>query len=289
MTEIHSSAASIQTRAHRLGQLWPRQQPVVMGILNCTPDSFSDGGRFADLDAAIAGGQVLIAEGADIVDIGGESTRPGAPAVSVDEENRRVIPVIAELRRRFPEILISVDTSKLEVAGCALAAGADLVNDVTGASAPGMLSLVAAERAGIVLMHMRGTPRSMQLDTEYGHVAAEVHRFLRQRARAAVAAGIPASAVWLDPGIGFGKDDEGNLQLLAALPELAALGHPVLVGPSRKAFIGRLTGAATEARLPGTLAALVPTVGLARAVVRVHDPGPAVQFLRVLAGIREAA
>ncbi len=289
MTETHAPAAATQTRAHRLGQLWPRRRPVVMGILNCTPDSFSDGGRFTDLDAAIGGGQDLIDEGAEIVDVGGESTRPGAAAVSVDEENRRVVPVIAELRRRWPEILISVDTSKPEVASRALAAGADLVNDVTGAAAPGMLSEVAERRAGIVLMHMRGTPRSMQSDTTYGHVAAEVHGYLRQRAAAAVAAGICASAVWLDPGIGFGKDDRGNLQLLAALPELAALGHPVLVGPSRKSFIGRLTGAATAARLPGTLASLVPAVGLARAVVRVHDPGPAVQFMEVLAGIRAAA
>jgi dihydropteroate synthase len=260
-----------------------------MGILNCTPDSFADGGRCFDFDDALQHAEDLVSGGADIIDVGGESTRPGADPVDVTEELRRVIPVITEIRRRRPEILLSVDTSKVEVAEASLVAGADLVNDVTAASAPGMLELVARSGAGIVLMHMRGEPRTMQTDTSYDNVVAEVHEHLRNRAATAVAAGIPAHRVWLDPGIGFGKDDDGNLALLAALPDLAAIGHPVLVGPSNKSFIGRLTGADVEDRLPGTLAALWPAVGIERAVVRVHDASAAVQFFKTACRLREAS
>jgi dihydropteroate synthase len=185
--------------------------------------------------------------------------------------------------------VLSVDTTSVAVAGAALDEGADLVNDVSAAGAAGMLELVAERAAGIVLMHRRGDPRTMQLDTRYGDVVAEVHGFLRERAAAAVAAGIDPQLVWLDPGIGFGKDDDGNLALLAALPELASIGHPVVVGPSRKSFIGRLTGAPVDDRLGGTLAALIPAVGLDRAVVRVHDPGPTAQFLAIAAHLAEAA
>jgi dihydropteroate synthase len=216
-----------------------------------------------------------------IVDVGGESTRPGAAPVAETEEKRRVIPVITEIRRRWPESVISVDTSKVEVAAEALEAGADLVNDVTAASEPGMFELAAEHGAGIVLMHRRGEPRTMQEDTTYTNVVAEVHQYLRQRARAAVEAGIPPDRVWLDPGIGFGKDDAGNLALLASLPSLSAIGHPVLIGPSNKSFIGRLTGAPVEDRLPGTLAALIPAIDLPQAVVRVHDATAAVQFLEI--------
>jgi dihydropteroate synthase len=169
------------------------------------------------------------------------------------------------------------------------AASRDLVNDVTAASADGMLELVARFNAGIVFMHMRGKPRTMQSDTSYDNVVAEVHEHLRCRAAAAIAAGIPAHRVWLDPGIGFGKDDDGNLALLAALPDLAAVGHPVLIGPSNKSFIGRLTGAEVEDRLPGTLAALLPAVGIDRAVVRVHDASAAVQFLEIASRLHEAS
>jgi dihydropteroate synthase len=260
-----------------------------MGILNCTPDSFADGGRGFEFGDALRHAEGLLDGGADIVDVGGESTRPGAEPVEVREELRRVVPVLTEIRRRWPEVVLSVDTSKIEVAEASLAAGADLVNDVTAASTPGMLDLVARSEAGIVLMHMRGEPRTMQSDTAYDNVVAEVHEFLRNRAAAAVAAGIRADRVWLDPGIGFGKDDAGNLALLTALPDLAAVGHPVVVGPSNKSFIGRLTGADVGDRLPGTLAALSTAIGVERAVVRVHDASGAVQFLEIATRVREAS
>jgi len=273
----------------RIDRLWPQAQPLVMGILNCTPDSFADGGRSFEFEDSLQRAEDLIAGGADIIDVGGESTRPGADSVHVAEEFRRTVPVITEIRRRWPDIAISVDTSKVVVAEASLAAGADLVNDVTAASAEGMLELVARSNAGIVLMHMRGEPRTMQTDTTYDNVVAEVHEHLKGRAAAAIAAGIPAQRVWLDPGIGFGKDDDGNLALLAALPDLAAVGHPVLVGPSSKSFIGRLTGAKVGDRVPGTLAALLPTVGIDRAVVRVHDAAAAVQFLEIASRLHEAS
>jgi dihydropteroate synthase len=259
-----------------------------MGILNCTPDSFSDGGRFFAIEDALQGGQRLLACGSEILDIGGESTRPGAGKVDAAEELRRVIPVLSQLRISHPDAVLSIDTSKPEVAAEALAAGADVVNDVTAAAAPGMLDMVAENGAAIVLMHMRGEPRTMQGDTTYADVVAEVHEFLRHRAAVAVAAGIPPHRVWLDPGIGFGKDDDGNLALLAALPDLASLGHPVVVGPSRKSFIGRLTGAAVRDRLPGTLGSLIPVVGLPRAVVRTHDPEQTMQFLAIASRVRKA-
>ena len=279
MTQDRKAEAS--TRPGRLDSLWPRARPVVMGVLNCTPDSFSDGGRNFLLDDAVRHAEDLIEDGATIVDVGGESTRPGAAPVAASEEKQRVIPVITEIRRRWPESIISVDTSKVEVAAEALAAGADLVNDVTAASEIGMLELAAERSAGIVLMHIRGAPRTMQEDTTYTNVVAEVHQYLRQRARAAVKAGIPPHRVWLDPGIGFGKDDAGNLALLASLPDLGAIGHPVLIGPSNKSFIGRITGAPVETRLPGTLAALIPAINLPQAVVRVHDAAAAAQFLEI--------
>ena len=271
--------------ADRLDNLWPQARPVVMGILNCTPDSFFDGGRSYVFDDAIHRAADLIEGGATIIDVGGESTRPGAAPVAATEEKRRVIPVITEIRRRWPESVISIDTSKLEVAGEALQAGADLVNDVTAASETGMLELVAARGAGIVLMHIRGEPRTMQEDTTYTNVVAEVHQHLRRRARTAVEAGIPPHRVWLDPGIGFGKDDAGNLALLTSLSSLGAIGHPVLIGPSNKSFIGRLTGAPVEARLPGSLAALIPAIDLPQAVIRVHDAAAATQFLEVAARV----
>ncbi len=259
-----------------------------MGIVNCTPDSFSDGGPYLAADAAVAYGDVLVAAGADLLDVGGESTRPGAKDVPAEVETARVQPVIAALRSRHPELTISVDTSKADVAGAALAAGADLVNDVTAASDPAMLPTVAAAGAAIVLMHMRGNPRTMQRDTHYRDVVAEVHGELAGRAADALAAGISPERIWLDPGIGFGKDLDGNLALLAALPDLAALGHPVVVGPSRKSFIGRITGAPTTERIPGTLAALLPSLGLERAVVRVHDVAAVVQFLAVAQRLLES-
>lgn len=260
-----------------------------MGIINCTPDSFSDGGLFTDEDTAVAEAERHLAAGAGIIDIGGESTRPGAAAVSADDEIGRVLPVLCELRRRHPSALLSVDTTKTAVAETALDAGGDIVNDVNAAAEPGMLELVARRQAAIVLMHRRGTPETMQRDTRYDNVVAEVHGFLRERAAAATAHGIAADRVWLDPGIGFGKDDDGNLALLASLPDLAAIGHPVLIGASRKAFIGRLTGAPVDDRLAGTLASMIPAVGLDRVVVRVHEPGPAIQFLEIAHQLSGAA
>ena len=275
--------------SHRLDKLWPRTRPVVMGILNCTPDSFADGGRYFDAEHAVRRGERMIEDGALIVDIGGESTRPGAEPVSAEEESRRVLPVIGELRRRHHDVVLSVDTSKPEVAAAALEAGADLVNDVTAGSTAGMLELVAASGAAVVLMHMRGTPRTMQHDLAYRDVVAEVHHHLLERAGAALEAGVAAHRVWLDPGIGFGKDDSGNIALLAALPALATHGYPVVIGPSNKSFIGRLTGAPLESRLPGTLGALIPALALERAVVRVHDPAAAVQFLEIAVRVSEAS
>ena len=278
-----------QPGADRLDALWPRPTPVVMAVLNRTPDSFSDGGRFLDDAAGLEHAERLIAGGADILDIGGESTRPGAEPVPAAEELRRVVPTIAELRRRHPGLLISVDSSKPEVAEAALEAGADLVNDVTAAADGRMLELVARRGAAIVLMHMRGSPATMQVDTSYSDVVAEVRDFLDGRARAAEAAGVPPHRVWVDPGIGFGKDVDGNLRLLARLPELARLGHPVIFGASRKSFLGRLTGAPVDGRLAGSLAALIPAIGLERVVVRVHDPEPTRHFLEVARRLREAA
>jgi len=260
-----------------------------MGILNVTPDSFSDGGRHDAPGAALAHAERLIAEGADLIDVGGESTRPGAAPVEAAVEIGRVVPVIAELSRRRTDLVLSVDTSKVAVARAALDAGAIVVNDVSAGRESGMLSLVAERGAGIVLMHMRGEPRTMQADTAYTDVVAEVHAFLVERAAAAVAAGIAPARVILDPGIGFGKGAAENLRLLGALADLAALGHPVAVGASRKSFIGALTGAAVGDRLAGSLAAVAGAAGRPGVMVRVHDVAATVQFLTVLAAVRSAA
>lgn len=275
--------------AERLDELWTPRGPVVMGIVNCTPNSFSDGGLFLDVDRAIEEAEHQIGAGARIIDIGGESTRPGAESVEADEESGRIVPVITELRRRYPSVVISADTTKTVVARAAIDAGADIINDVSAAAEPGMLEVVVERRAAIVLMHRRGTPETMQQNTDYNDTVAEVHAFLGNRADAARRAGIDPERIWLDPGIGFGKDDSGNLALLAAVPELATLGHPVVIGPSRKSFIGRLTGAPVDDRLAGTLASLIPSIGLDRVVVRVHDPGPAVQFLEIARLVGESA
>jgi dihydropteroate synthase len=258
-----------------------------MAILNVTPDSFSDGGRFLDPETAIAHAEALLDQGADIIDVGGESTRPGASPVDAREEERRVLPVLEALHDRHPGLLLSVDTCKPEVAAAALAAGACIVNDVT--ASPQMLPVAARHGAVLILMHLRGTPRTMQHDTHYSDVVAEVAEVLATRAAQARALGIPEAHIWLDPGIGFGKDPAGNLRLLAHLPDLAALGHPVVVGASRKSFIGALAGAAVDDRLAGSLAALTPLARLPRAVARVHDVAATVQFLRVQSAIGEAA
>ncbi len=275
-------------RPSRLAALWPRRLPVIMGLLNCTPDSFSDGGRFKSSAQAIAHGIQMADDGADIIDVGGESTRPGALPVSAETEILRVVPVIKGLKQHFLKTLVSVDTCKAQVAEAALEAGADLVNDVTAGADARMLATVASFGAGIVLMHMRGRPQSMQENTTYSNVTAEVHAFLSLRAHQALEAGLSRDQVWLDPGIGFGKDDHANTRLLTTLPDLGALGHAIVVGVSRKSMIGRLTGADVEDRLPGSLAALTPAITLPQSIVRVHDPQATLQFLEVLITLEEA-
>jgi dihydropteroate synthase len=275
--------------AKRVDALWRRGRPAVMGILNVTPDSFWDGERYAAPAAALAHAEAMVAAGADVIDVGGESTRPGAEAVPAEVEKRRVTPVLAELAVRLPGVPLSVDTSKPEVAEAALDAGAVLVNDVSAGRDPEMLPLIARRGSAVVLMHMRGEPRTMQHDTRYTDVVGEVHAFLAARAAAARAAGIEPGGILLDPGIGFGKDLDGNLRLLGALGDLAALGYPLVVGASRKSFIGRLTGAEVGSRLPGSLAAIAGTAALPRVAVRVHDVAETVQFLAVLTALQGAA
>ena len=246
-------------------------RPLVMGILNVTPDSFSDGNRYFSRDAAVAKGLELEREGADIIDIGGESTRPNAPAVSLAEELERVVPVIEALAGKL-SVPISIDSYKAGVARAACAAGAEIVNDVSGLFFdPEMAAAVAEADAGLVVMHTRGTPDRMQSDTHYDDLIAEVKDYLLQSMARAEAAGIKASRIAVDPGIGFGKSVEGNLELIRRLPELLCLGRPILVGPSRKSFIGKVTGQGEGARLFGTAAAVAVSVVNGASIVRVHD------------------
>ncbi len=251
------------------------ERVLVMGILNVTPDSFSDGGRFLDPDRAVAHALRLQDEGADIIDIGGESTRPGAEPVPLEEELRRVIPVLEKLRRKL-RIPVSIDTYKAEVAEAAIELGARIVNDVTALRAdPRMGEVVARAGVGLVLMHMRGTPRDMQENPTYTDVVAEISAFLRERISAALSRGIAPEQIAVDPGIGFGKKLEHNLEILRRLEEFLELGRPVLVGPSRKSFIGEILGLPVEERLEGTLAACAVAVVRGADIVRVHDVLPA--------------
>jgi dihydropteroate synthase len=260
-----------------------------MGVVNATPDSFSDGGRFLDPDAAVAQALRLADEGADLVDVGGESTRPGAPPVAAEEELRRVVPVIERLRARAFPLPVSIDTTKGAVARAALAAGADLVNDVSGLGDEELARAVAEARAPVVLMHLRGTPADMQSRAVYGDVVAEVARELEAALARADAAGISRERIVLDPGLGFAKTAEQSVELLARVGELRALGRPLLVGPSRKSFIGKVSGAPVEDRLPGTLAAVTACVLAGVELLRVHDVAPARQAALVAAAIRDAA
>jgi dihydropteroate synthase len=254
----------------------------VMGIVNVTPDSFSDGGRFFEAEAAIEQGNRLAAEGAAILDIGGESTRPGAEPVGVDEELRRVVPVIEGLAGACARL--SIDTSKAQVAAAALDAGASIVNDVTALRGdPAMAALVARRGCEVCLMHMLGEPRTMQRDPVYDDVVADVRAFLQERLRFAVAAGIAEERIWLDPGIGFGKTIDHNLELLRRLSELVALGRPVVVGTSRKSFLGRITGRPTGERVAGTIATNVLALAAGASVFRVHDVAEAADALAVAA------
>ncbi|HEX2266313.1 MAG TPA: dihydropteroate synthase [Solirubrobacterales bacterium] len=255
-----------------------------MGVVNVTPDSFSDGGLYLDPEAAVARGRELAAVGAEILDVGGESTRPGAEAVSAEEELRRVVPVIRGLRDL--DCRVSVDTSKAEVAAAALEAGAEIVNDVTALRGdPEMAALCAEREAGVVLMHMLGDPRTMQDDPRYDDVVAEVKAFLAERIEAATAAGIDEERIWLDPGIGFGKTAAHNMELLRRLGELRELGRPLVVGTSRKSFIGRIDGSAADERLGGTIASSVLAAAEGAEVLRVHDVAEMRQALAVATAI----
>jgi dihydropteroate synthase len=258
-----------------------------MGIVNATPDSFSDGGRFLDPAAAIAHALRLAEQGADVVDVGGESTRPGSPPVGEAEELRRVVPVVEGLRARGFPLPISVDTTKPAVARAALAAGADLVNDVSCLADPALARAAAEAGAPLVLMHTRGTPADMASRAVYADVVAEVAAELEAAMARAEAAGLPRARIVLDPGIGFAKTAAQSAELLARLPELRALGRPLLVGPSRKSFIGAITGAPVGERLPGTLAAVTAAVLAGAEWIRVHDVADARQAARVAAAIRD--
>jgi dihydropteroate synthase len=267
------------------------ERTLVMGIVNVTPDSFSDGAMFASAEDAVAHGARLVDEGADLVDVGGESTRPGSDPVEVNEELRRVVPVIEGLAKARPGTPLSVDTRKPEVASAALDSGASVVNDIAAGRNSALLEIVSRSGAGIVLMHMLGEPKTMQDDPRYDDVVAEVHEFLRERIEAAVFAGIPEERICIDPGIGFGKTVDHNLALLRAVPALRILGAAVMVGASRKGFIGALTGIDdAAARLEGSLAVAVLAAANGADLVRVHDVEATVRALNVAdAVVREPA
>jgi dihydropteroate synthase len=247
-----------------------------MGIVNVTPDSFSDGGLFLDEGAAIAHGRKLASEGADLVDVGGESTRPGAAAVSAEEELARVAPVVEALAGSSgPGLPISIDTSKRAVAAAAIEAGATVVNDVTALRAePELAALCAEAGVEVCLMHMQGDPRTMQENPAYDDVVDEIRAFLAERIEFAVSEGIAEERIWVDPGIGFGKTLEHNLELIRRLGELNQLGRPLMVGTSRKSFVGKLTGAPVDQRLGGTVASCVLAYSRGADILRVHDVGP---------------
>lgn len=258
-----------------------------MGILNVTPDSFSDGGRFIDSSQALDHAQRMLEAGAGIIDVGGESTRPGAADVSEEEELRRIIPVVDALANRF-SVPISVDTSKAAVMTAAVEAGATLINDVRALREPGALEAAARSDAGVCLMHMQGQPRSMQLEPQYEDVVAEVKAFLLERAAACEAAGIARDRLVLDPGIGFGKRLEHNLALLAHLRALAEPGLPLLIGVSRKSMFQTLLGRRVDQRLAGGLAVATAAVLSGAAILRVHDVAETVDAVKIVQALRAA-
>lgn len=262
-------------------------EPAVMGVINVTPDSFSEGGHPVDPASAVTRGRRLAAEGAAIVDVGGESTRPGAAPVPVAVEIDRVVPVIRRLAADLA-VPVSVDTSKPEVMRAAVAAGAQMINDVRALTAPGALEAAAEAGAAVCLMHMQGEPATMQDDPSYGDVVAEVRDFLRARAAACLAAGIARERICIDPGIGFGKRVEHNLALLARLDELAGLGFPVLLGVSRKSLIGIITGRPAGARLAGSVAFAALAVARGAAIVRAHDVAATLDAVKAAAALRRA-
>jgi len=255
----------------RHGDIDFERRTALVGVLNVTPDSFSDGGRYLDPENAIARGVKLAEEGADLIDIGGESSRPGARPVSAEEELERVVPVIRGLRRAL-SVPLSIDTYKARVARVALEEGVDVVNDISAMRFdPEMVRVIAAAKVPVVLMHMQGTPRTMQERPYYRDVVEEVKGFLQERIEFALESGVGPEQILVDPGIGFGKELEHNLALLRGLPALASLGRPILVGPSRKTFIGKILGVGPEERLEGSLAAAVAAVLAGANMIRIHD------------------
>jgi dihydropteroate synthase len=282
---MERKALTLEVRGRRFS-LGPKTW--LMGIVNVTPDSFSDGGAFFDADRAVDHGLELACQGADILDVGGESTRPGSFPVPAEEEMRRVLPVIEALRKRTA-VLLSIDTTKAAVARAALEAGADIVNDISGLRFdPAMGPVVAASGAGLVLMHMKGTPRTMQESPRYDDLMGEIGAFLRDRVKEAEAAGVSRERIVVDPGVGFGKTPEHNLTLLNRLAELEAVGRPLCVGLSRKSFIGRILGLPPGERLEGTIAAAVLAVGRGARILRVHDVGPVSRAVRVAEAVLDA-
>jgi len=262
--------------------------PYVMGVLNVTPDSFSDGGKYLDPEEAVRHALRIASEGADLLDVGGESTRPGAAPVDASEELERVMPLLERLRALSFPLPVSIDTSKAEVARAAISAGAAMVNDVRGLADPSLARLVAESGVPVVLMHMRGSPRDMQARAAYRQVVPEVRAELASALVAAVRLGVAKERIVLDPGLGFAKTAEQSLELLARLGDLHSLGRPLLVGPSRKSFLAAASGASVEERLPATLAAVTAAVLSGAAFVRVHDVAAARQAARLAAALRQA-
>ncbi|HEY7986811.1 MAG TPA: dihydropteroate synthase [Methylophilaceae bacterium] len=256
-------------------------RPLVMGIINVTPDSFSDGGRYNNAQAAIAHGLALVAEGADILDIGGESTRPGATPVSLEQELVRVLPVIEALSRQIA-IPISIDTYKPQVMRAAIAAGASIVNDVRALQEPGAIEVIASNDVGVCLMHAQGTPQNMQNDPHYDDVVSEVATFLQGRARTLLDAGVAENRICIDPGFGFGKRSCHNIALLKELPALCGLGYPVLVGLSRKSVLGQIAGDGIENRLSASISAAMIAAMKGAAIIRVHDVKATSDALKIL-------
>ena len=271
--------------ALRLGDL-SLECPAVMGVLNTTPDSFSDGGRFTAVSAALSQARRMVEEGADIIDVGGESTRPGAGAVREHEEIDRVLPVIDAIRAEL-DVPLSIDTSKPGVMRAAVAAGADMINDVRALRVEGALDAAAALQRPVCLMHMQGEPRTMQQDPRYDDVVADVTQFLRERVAECVTAGLGEELLVLDPGFGFGKTPADNVELLANLRQLLIIGRPLLIGVSRKSTLGALTGRAVGQRVPAGLAAAVMAVDRGASIVRVHDVAETVDAMRVARAIIE--
>ncbi|MEK6601599.1 MAG: dihydropteroate synthase [Candidatus Binatota bacterium] len=273
----------------RRGSIDAARRTALMGIVNVTPDSFSDGGRYFDPGKAISHGIDLAREGADIIDVGGESTRPGARPLSAREEIERILPVIRGLRRAAP-IPISIDTYKADVARAALAEGADMVNDISALRFDAaMAPLIAAEKVPVVLMHMQGAPQTMQQRPRYQNVVQEVREFLQSRIHFALEAGVEADRIIIDPGIGFGKELDHNLALLRGIPTLVSLGRPILVGPSRKTFIGKILEVGPEGRLEGSLAAAVAAVLAGANMIRTHDVKEARRAIRIADALRFGA